>query len=134
MSDILSLNITSDKLDSCLKSSEYNGRKVYKLNSHYRNISDLLENPSFRKIFDTYASTDIDIKTLFLFMKLYVEIEKAAHKRNINLNGFQKISILDSVMKNREFRKDVCHNFGNFYNKKKKIKKSISAPSLTSKR
>jgi hypothetical protein len=133
MSDILSLHITSEKLDSCLKRSDYNGRKVYKLNSHYRNISELLDNQSFRKIFDKYTSTDIDIKTLFLFMKLYVEIEKAANNKNIRLNKFQKISILDSVMKNRNFRQDICHNFGKLYITKK-IKKSISSPSLTSKR
>ena len=46
-----------------------------------------------------------------MFLKLYQEIEKLSP---VELNGYKKLSILDSNIKDRELRHDIV----NFYSKK----------------
>ena len=82
------------------------GKQLYKQNENYRTIANCMEHPEFRKLFDTYFSNIDDIKTILLFLKLYQKIEKTS---TIQLNGYQKLSILDGIIKNRELRQKIFH-------------------------
>lgn len=102
MSDLIPLKVPY-KL-SYLEQAEITGKKLYKQNKNYRNLANCFEHPEFREFFDTYFSNENDIKVILVFMKLYKEIEKSSP---IELNGYQKLSILDSLVKNRDFRRQI---------------------------
>ena len=70
-----------------------------------------MEHPEFRKLFDDNFSNWDNIKNILMFLKLYQEIEKLSP---VELNGYKKLSILDSNIKDRELRHDIV----NFYSKK----------------
>ena len=68
-----------------------------------------MEHPEFRKLFDENFSNWNNIKNILMFLKLYQEIEKLSP---VELNGYQKLSILDSIIKDRELRHDICMRVG----------------------
>lgn len=105
MSDLVSICIPPDKLSTYLESSEKHGKSLYKQNDNYRVITNCLEHPEFRKLFDKHFDTWNNIRTIVMFMKVYDEIGKASP---VELNGYQKLSILDNIMKDSEFRREIC--------------------------
>ena len=68
-----------------------------------------MEHPEFRKLFDDNFSNWDNIKNILMFLKLYQEIEKLSP---VELNGYQKLSILDSIIKDRELRHNICMKIG----------------------
>ena len=110
MSNLVTIYIPSDKLTTCLESSEQHGKSLYKQNDNYRVITNCLEHPEFRKLFDKHFDTWDNIHTVVMFMKLYDEIGKASP---VELNGYQKLSILDNIMKDGQFRQEICRQFIN---------------------
>jgi hypothetical protein len=68
-----------------------------------------MEHPEFRKLFDENFSNLDNIKNILMFLKLYQEIEKLSP---VELNGYQKLSILDSIIKDRELRHNICMKIG----------------------
>lgn len=111
MSNLVTIYIPSDKLTTCLESSEQHGKSLYKQNDNYRVITNCLEHPEFRKLFDKHFDTWDNIHTVVMFMKLYDEIGKASP---VELNGYQKLSILDNIMKDGQFRQEICRQFINW--------------------
>lgn len=100
-------NITN--ISEYLKNTEISGKKLYKKNSHYKKLSNCLEHPEFRDFIESYfLKEQDDIKLILMFIKLYIKIEKSAC---VKLNGYQKLSILDSFINNSEFRKEICKNY-----------------------
>ena len=81
-----------------------------KNNDNYRVIANVMEHPEFRYFYNKYFSTKIDIKTTILFLKLYEKIEKDAP---VELNGYQKISILDKIINDSKIRQEISINFCN---------------------
>ena len=82
---------------------------MYKQNENYRTITNCMEHPEFRKLFDDNFSNWDNIKNILMFLKLYQEIEKLSP---VELNRYQKLSILDSIIKDRELRHDICMRVG----------------------
>lgn len=113
MSELVSLYTPPSSLFNCLEKSEKNGKHLYKQNENYRSITNCMEHPEFRKLFNEHFSSIDKLKTILLFLKLYQEIEKASP---IQLSGYQKLSILDSVMKNRELRHEICKEVTDKFN------------------
>lgn len=113
MSDPITLyapkSILTSYLTTCLTQSEKNGKNLYKQNENYRTITNCMEHPEFRKLFDENFSDWDNIKNILMFLKLYQEIEKLSP---VELNGYQKLSILDSIIKDRELRHDICMRVG----------------------
>lgn len=99
MSDLIAL-----KIPSYLEKAEVVGKKLYKKNKNYRNLINCFEHPEFRVFFDTYFSNTNDIKLILIFMNLYKNIEKSS---SVELNGYQKLFILDNFIKNRDFRHQI---------------------------
>ena len=91
----------------CLDSSENYGKKLYKHNENYKNIANVMEHPEFRKFLKLYFSDPDKIKFILLFLNLYEDIERNSP---IELNGYQKIAILDKLIKNSDFRQQLCYN------------------------
>lgn len=105
MSDLITLYVPPSELTTCLEQVEVAGKKLYKQNENYRILANCFEHPEFRKFFDTYFSDENDIKFVLMIVNLYKEIEKSSP---VELNGYQKLSILDSVLKDQDFRRKLC--------------------------
>jgi hypothetical protein len=105
MSDLISLYVSKSSLTTCLDQSEKIGKHLYKQNENYRTIANCMEHPEFRKLFDKHFSDWNSVKNILMFLKLYEEIEKAS---SVEINGFQKLSILDNVMKDKVIRHEIC--------------------------
>ena len=86
-------------------SNSESGKNLYKYNENYRYIANFMENPDFRQFYNNNFSTWIDVKNIVMFLKLYEEIEK---RSTTPLNSYQKLDILDKIIKNGEMRKKVC--------------------------
>lgn len=100
MSDVL-LKSYANRLDE----AERDGRLLYKDNDNYKTLVNCLEYPEFRKLFKEHFKSWDRIKTIVMFMKLYIEIEKASP---VKITGYQKISIMDKIIKDSDLRRDIC--------------------------
>ncbi len=108
MSELVTLRI-SPTID-CMEESERIGRQLYKQNKNYQVIANCMENPEFRKMFDEHFSDLDSLKTILIFLKLYQKIEKSSH---VELSGYQKITIMDSIVKDRRLRHEICKEVSN---------------------
>lgn len=84
--------------------TEKRGRLLYRNNSNYRNIVNVMEHPEFKEFFKNYFQDWTNTKTILMFMKLYEAIEKES---NIPLTGYQKLAILDDIINDRQIRQKV---------------------------
>ena len=109
MSDLISLYSPSISLHQSEKMHEI-GKKLYQQNKNYKSLVNCLEHPEFREFFDNNFSDKDSIKTILIYMKLYQQIEKMSP---VELNGYQKIAIVDKAMKNSDFRQRICHQAAN---------------------
>ena len=106
MSNLLSLS--NSKIIDYVNNSDQidlqeNGKKLYNQNEYYQNIVNLMEHPEFRKLFKAHFFDWNNIKVMVMFMKLYEHIEKST----IKLNGYQKLYLLDKIMKTRHIRQQL---------------------------
>ena len=110
MSDLITVYIPPSHKNKCIGDHEKIGKHLYKQNENYRAIVNCMEHPEFRKLFDDHFSTLDDLKNILLFLKLYREIEKFSP---VELNGYQKLSILDDIIKDRKLRREICKEVTN---------------------
>jgi len=110
MSDLVSIYVNPNKINKCLIDSEKNGKNLYKKNKTYRLLANCLENPDFQQLFNNHFNTLDNLKVILMFMKLYSQIGKNSP---IELNGYQKLAIMDKLMKDKDFRKKICHQVSN---------------------
>lgn len=87
-----------------IRDSEKSGKRLYNQNENYKAIANLMEHPEFREFYNKYFCDTHNIKTIIMFLKLYEEIEKHSLTP---LNGYQKIYILDKIMKDSELRRKI---------------------------
>lgn len=114
MSDLVTLYVPPSNMEKCLKDSEKIGKQLYKTNESYRTIANVMEHPEFRKFLDSHFNDWCDVKTILMFLKIYKGIEKVSP---VELNGYQKLSILDGIMKDRELRRKICKEVSERYSK-----------------
>ena len=98
-----------------MKDLEEKGRLLYKQNKNYQSLSNVMEHPEFRNFIDQMTSDWDSVKTVLMFIKVYEAIEKHS---NIELSPFQKISILDNVINDKNIRKEICERFLQWTEKK----------------
>jgi hypothetical protein len=113
MSELVNFYTPDSNMKTYLKESEKHGKHLYKQNNNYRNIANCLEHPEFRELFDNHFSSWDKVKDIFVFLKLYKDIEKSSL---IELNGYQKLSILDNIMKDKELRHNIYRDVHNQIN------------------
>lgn len=110
MSELVSVYLNPNKINKCLTDSEKDGKKLYKQNETYKLLANCLENPDFQKLFNNHFDTLDNLKVILMFMKLYDQIGKNSP---IELNGYQKLAIMDKLMKDKDFRRKICHQVSN---------------------
>lgn len=110
MSELISVYFNPNKINKCLTDTEKDGKKLYKQNETYKLLANCLENPDFQKLFNNHFDTLDNLKVILMFMKLYNQIGK---NYPIELNGYQKLSIMDKLMKDKDFRRKICHQVSN---------------------
>ena len=85
-----------------LEKVEKQGRKLYTSNPFYRNLVNVMEHPEFREFLDK-GETWTEMKTMLMFVKSYQKIEKMKPA----LSGYQKLAVLDSLMKEPLCRQEI---------------------------
>ena len=111
-----------------LENMEQTGRKLYKNNSNYRNLATIMEHPEFRKMVDEYFQSWNYAKTFILFMKLYEKIEKESH---ITLSGYQKLTVIDNVLRDQNLRQKILHEMNLFTNEQTTLETMPETKQLT---
>ena len=102
------------------KLTKKEGEKIYKTNENMRAICDIMEDRKFRKLFDENFNDWNDIKSVVMLMKTYQLIENS----NENLDKHQKLYLLNSLIKDSEYRHKIAIEFNNW------VKKDISQKHL----
>ena len=102
MSDIV-LSVSKNNLESI----EKEGRELYKHNKTYQNIANCLEHPEFRKLFDEHFKDMNSLKTILMFLKMYESVEKMSP---VELSPYQKLAIMDNMIKDSEIRQEIVKN------------------------
>lgn len=110
MSDLVSIYVNTNKINKSLIDAEKNGKKLYKINETYRLLANCLENQDFQKLFTKHFDTLDNLKVIVIFMKLYNQI---GQNSPIELNGYQKLAIMDKLMKDKDFRRKIFHQSSN---------------------
>ena len=87
-----------------LDEAEIEGRMLYNVNPDYQNLANLMEQPEFRKMYDTHFTDKISIQNILMFMKLYKKIEQSSP---VELTGYQKLSVMDRMWKETDIRRKI---------------------------
>ena len=93
MTDLVPFKTNGDTL-------EKDGKNIYQTNNFFRSLANIMEHPQFREFCDTYIKDSHDIRMIVMFMKIYEMVEA----RDNELNGYQKLSIVQSIIKNSKMR------------------------------
>lgn len=102
MSDLV-VSISKDDLESI----ENTGKELYKKNKTYQNIVNCIEHPEFRKLFDNHFKDISSLKTILMFLKVYESVEKMSP---IQLSPYQKLAIMDKMIKDSDIRQEIVKN------------------------
>lgn len=108
MSNNITLYTPKENVQKYLDISEKQGKQLYKDNSNYKALANMMEHPEFRDFYNKYLTDWDSIKTIVMFLKLYEKIENTS---TLNLNGFQKLSILDTLIKDKDIRTKIITDF-----------------------
>ena len=108
----MSLILTETSLIE-LKKLENDGRELYKRNQFYRDMANCLENPEVFNFFNKYLNNHRDMDTILMFVNLYMSLYsiKSSHLGELELNGYQRIMLLDTIIKNKGMRQEICNKF-----------------------
>lgn len=93
MTDLVPFKTNGDTL-------EKDGKNIYQTNNFFRSLANIMEHPQFREFFDTYIKDSHDIREVIMFMKIYEMVET----RDKELNGYQKLSIVRSIITDSKMR------------------------------
>ena len=80
------------------------GKKIWKQNEFFQDLSDLMEDEKFVRFFNKHMSSWIDIKGTMTYMKLYDEFKKYKKLNNEELDKSIVVYILSKIMKNKKLR------------------------------
>lgn len=96
--------------DKNTKKASKKGREIYETNENMKTLADIMENTDFKKLLYNNFNNWDDIKTIIMLMKTYQLIEM----NNPDINKFQKLYILNTVIKNGEYRNNIAREFQNW--------------------
>lgn len=89
--------IITDK--ACL---EKTGKALYKKNKNLRALANMVQHPEFQEFFRLYFSSEEDIRCVVKLITLYNRF--SFHPDTCDLNPYQKLALMNSLLFNREFR------------------------------
>ena len=105
----LSKQTTENDLDLQLIYEE--GVKIYNQNETFQQLSNVMEDEQFRDFFDKFSQSEMDWKTIGMFMQVYQYIERNCTSQGKPLNKYQKIYILDQWMKDSSIRPMIIKEY-----------------------
>lgn len=91
---------------------EHEGLKILLKNKKYQNLVNMMEDQQTKQFIAAYMNDITDAHVLLMMIKLYLEIEGA----NPHLNVFEKILMMDKVLKNKDDRRHVVSLFDQWRN------------------
>lgn len=106
MSELEKTELPFKSIETYLNNFDIEGRQLYKHNKNYKDIANMMEHPMFRDFFDRHLSSPLDRETMMKVLSVYKDIESASP---VELNGYQKLAILDRIMKDGYFRQRIFH-------------------------
>lgn len=94
------------------------GKRIYQQNSFFQSLSNVMEHPEFKNVFNKHFKSWDDIEVFVMFLKLYEKIGDQFPE----FNGYQKLYLVKSLIDNSETRYHICNavhsSFKDFKNKK----------------
>jgi len=87
--------------------AENQGRKIYQGNQELQEISNLMEHPLFRTIYDKYFNDMTSIQLIMMVMKIYEEIEQL----HPEFSGYQKLYFVKKILDDRNLRSELVVNW-----------------------
>lgn len=94
------------------------GKKIYNNSKFMRSITNIMENPEFKALFDEYFNSIEDMKIFLLFTKVYNSITKQFPE----MNGYEKIAIVKRFISNSKTRKLICDEINSISTNNKLVK------------
>lgn len=92
---------------------EADGKKIYRTNSFFRSMSNLMEHPEFQPVFKEHFKSWDDIKVFVMFLKVYERVGDQFP----DFNGYHKISLVKTLIETAPTRKLICDEVIKTYNK-----------------
>lgn len=96
------------------KQLEKEGKEIYDSNKTMQDFAWFMEDPVTREMYDKYFNNWGDITSTMLFLKLYEKLDKYLNKKNIVLNGYHKLALINKLMKDDHLRHMVCQNMADW--------------------
>ena len=93
---------------SVYNKDEHSGLKIFLKNKQYRHLVGMLEDADTKEFVSKYMHDISDAHVLLMLMKLYLEIENS----HPNMSVFERVLILDQVLKNKDDRRHLINLFG----------------------
>lgn len=104
----MSLQKTDSKLiNTVVEQAEHIGRNLCETNDTYSKIAVMMEHPEFRDFYDKYLSKPSNRDIIIIFLNVYEMIDKTSPE----LTAYQKIAILDCLVKNKDTRPKLIKMF-----------------------
>ncbi len=91
---------------------ETDGKKIYKSNDFMRSLANLMEHPEFGPLIKQYFDSWENIQLFMGFLKLYEKIGDQFPE----FNGYQKLSMVKSLIGNSHARQIVCDEVRRTFN------------------
>lgn len=101
--------------DRKLSHMEKDGINLFNSNPHYNKLATIMENPEFDKFYQEYFCQE-NIDTILMFMAIYNRIKQ---ETNDSLNAYQKLTILDNMIRDSKTRENLSRTFDNWLKKSK---------------
>lgn len=96
------LQIYDKNKEDILKQMESEGMRIYRTNTHFKRLANVMENQDFREFYDEYFKDPQMLKVILSFMNTYEQVEKIS---GVNLTPYQKLSVLKSIFDRGETRR-----------------------------
>lgn len=105
-----------------LEKSLERGEELVKRNKFYNDLATLLENPEITFFFEKYFNNWDDIKTIIMYIELYVHLNKWIKNKYIT------IDVVDAIIKNSQTRKMVVNQMEKLIKGERVISKNLLKP------
>lgn len=87
-------------------SGDVKGRNLCSTYKTINDVTEIMNNPEFKTIFDKYFDDFETCRTFIMFAKLYDQIGKT----NPNLTKYEKTFLMHEFISNKESRQKICHS------------------------
>ncbi len=99
------------------KDLENDGKIIYHSNDFMRKLSNLMEHPEYKDFLKEHFDTWENIQIFMMFYKVYEKLTDEFP----DLNGYQKISLLTSLINTSKTRRLICKEIRDSFTSKKML-------------